>query len=438
MLRLFLLVSVFTVLASAQEVVRPAMRVLRDECIGCHKPGKAKGGVILTTREKMMKGGENGGVVIEGKGADSSLVKVLGKKGDPHMPPKKQLTDAQIASVKAWIDAGAAWDATVFDEPPPVQPVSLSPMPKTYQPVLALTLSPDEKLLAVARANDLVVYDLSKASHPVDQVLHGHTEAIQSVAWSPDGQWLVTGGFRTLKVWDVSTWREVKSLGSALIGNVTALAIAPDNATLFAADGEPGVSGFIHRVAFAEGKWLGTWKAHDDVIYSLRLSADGRLLASGSADKLARAWTTADSKLAGTYEGHTNHVLGVAFNKDASDLATAGADKEVKVWDVKSHEQDITLGDKRIAFTSLVWTADGKALIAFTDKGGGAIYTDLIKHTGGERSESAKVKKLEAVNQMLNCAAATKDGKSIFAGAQDGFVYLWDDAGKNAGKIGPE
>jgi mono/diheme cytochrome c family protein len=34
--------------------IKPALRVLRDECVGCHKPGKAKGGLLLTTHEKMM------------------------------------------------------------------------------------------------------------------------------------------------------------------------------------------------------------------------------------------------------------------------------------------------------------------------------------------------------------------------------------------------
>jgi WD40 repeat protein len=423
---------------NAEDVVRPAMRILRDECIGCHKPGKAKGGFILNTREKMMKGSENGSVVIEGKGAESPMVKLLAKSGDPHMPPRKQLSEAQIKSVAAWINAGAAWDATVFDEPPPVQAVKLGAMPKSYQPVLAITLSPDDKFIALARANEVCIHDLSNPSRALDQVLKGHTEAVQSIAWSPDGQWIVTGGFRSLKVWDVTTWREVKSLSSSLIGNITALAFSPDNATLFASDGEPGVSGFIHRIAFAEGKILNTWKAHDDMIYSLRMSADGKQLASGAADKLARIWSTTDFKLLGTYEGHTNHVLAVAFNKDATQLATAGADKEVKVWDVKSREQDVTLGDKRIAFTALAWTPDGVTLIALNDKGGGSTYRELVKHNGEQRSDTAKEKKLESVSQVLNCATVTKDGKTIFGGAQDGFVYLWSDAGKSAGKIGPQ
>ena len=413
----------------------PAMRILRDECIGCHKPGKAKGGLILNTREKMLKGGDNGASITEGKGADSLLVKVLAKDADPHMPPKKQLLPVAAATFTAWINEGARWDASAFDELPPVNPVALGKMPETYKPVLALSLSPDERLLAVARANDLYIYDVTKPERPLDQHLSGHTETIQSVAWSPDGKWIATGGFRSLKIWDVSTWREIKSLSSSLVGNITALAFAQDNTTLFASDGQPGVSGFIHRVAFQEGKLLGTWKAHEDVIYGLRLSPDGKSLASGAADRLAKLWNVADGKLIAFYEGHTNHILAVAFNKDATQLATASADKEVKVWNVKNREQDVMLGDKKVVYTALAWTPDGAALVTTTDKGGGSIYRELVKHTGDQRSDTAKEKRLESVSQMLYTVAITKDAKTIFAGAHDGNVYVWNDAGKSTGKI---
>ena len=425
-------------LLGADPVPSPAvqsLRLLRDECIGCHKPGKAKGGLILNTREKMLKGGNSGESVIIGKSSASLLYQVLEEDGDPHMPPKKQLAPAELAAVRAWIDSGAKWEPAVFDELPAVKPLALQAMPPSYKPVLALALSPDEKRIAVAQANAVCVYDLTKPERPLDQKLTGHTEAVQSVAWSPDGQWIATGGFRSLKIWDVSTWREVKSLSASLVGNITALAFGTDNTTLFAADGEPGVSGFIHRVSFAEGKLLGTWKAHEDSIYGLRISPDGKTLVSGAADKMAKLWNTADGKLVSFYEGHTSHVLAVAFNKDATQLATASADKEVKVWDVKSREQDVMLGDKKQVYTSLAWTPDGAALVATTDKGSGSIYRDLVKHDGAQRSDTAKERKLETVNAMLYCSAVTKDGKTVFAGSNNGTVHLWNGEGKIVGKI---
>lgn len=412
-----------------------ALRILRDECLGCHKPGKAKGGLLLTTREKALAGGDSGPSLVPFKSRESSIFQLLHKTGDPHMPPKKQLADADVAVIGAWVDRGAPWDARVFDELPNVSPVKLAPMPEAYKPVLALGVSPDEKRLAVAVANTLVIHDLTKADRPVLARLAGHPEAIQSLAWSPDGRLVVSGGFRHVRLWDAVAMKEAAVVGDKMIGNITAVAVAADSRTVFAADGLPGNGGFVHRIDLAGRRIVATWKAHEDVIYSLRLSPRGDRLLSAAADKLAKLWTTADNKLAAFFEGHTNHVLAAVFNADASRIATTGADKEIKVWDVKSHEQIIRLGDKKTVYTGLAWTPDGKALIAVNDKGGGSIYTEFKVHTGGERAESAREQRLASVGEMLYCVAVSADGKTIFAGSDQGAVQVWDAAGKSAGQI---
>jgi WD40 repeat protein len=415
---------------------KAALRVLREECIGCHKPGKAKGGLILNTREKLMVGGDSGASVLIGKGNSSLLVEVLLKDGDPHMPPKKQLSSEAVASVRQWIDEGAKWDATVFDELPTVKPVQLGKLPNNYRPALAIGLSGDQTRLAVARGESVEIHDLSKPDRPVIQSLHGHVEAIQSLAWSIDGQRLATGGFRSFKLWDVANGRETKSLTSSLIGNITGLLFTLDGKQILAADGEAGVSGFIHRIDAITGKILGNWKAHDDVIYGMRLSVDGSLLATGSADKLARIWTVTDGKLNGTYEGHTNHVLGVAFDKDASRLATASADKEVKVWDVKTRGQEVTLGNKKLAFTAVDWSSKAEGLVIITEKGDGSLFGELVRHTGVRYGgDNAKERRLERASQGLYCAVISADGKTIYGGGYNGTVYVWDSTGKITARL---
>jgi WD40 repeat protein len=245
------------------------MRVLRDQCVGCHKPGKAKGGLLLTTHEKMMKGGDNGVPVKPGKAAESLLFQLCLKDGDPHMPPKKDLAAAEIAALKTWIDGGAKWDATIFDEAPKPKPVKLAAMPASYQPVLALVLSPDEKRLAIARANSVVLVDLSKPEHPVLGKLEGHTEPVTSLAWSRDGKWIVSGGFQQLILWDATTLMKVRPLRDSLVGSITAVAFDAAGTSVFAADGETGGAGFIRQFETASGKLLTTWKAHEDNLLSL-------------------------------------------------------------------------------------------------------------------------------------------------------------------------
>lgn len=419
---------------------KAAMRVLRDQCVSCHKPGKAKGGLLLTTHEKMMAGGDNGVPIVPGKGADSLLYQVVLKDGDPHMPPKKQLAEVDIAALKSWIDAGATWDASVFDEPPVAKPIKVAAPPPGYQPVLAVALSPDEKLLAFSRGSTVFLADMTKPERPVAGKLEGgHTEPVQAFAWTPDGKQLITGGHQRIMVWDTITHQQVRTLDGPLLGSITALAVNKAGDTLFAADAEAGGAGFLRKFSLKDGTLAATWKAHEDTIYSLRLSPAGDRLLSGSADKLAKLWDLTTLKLVAAYEGHTNHVLSVAFNKDATQVATAGADREVKVWDAKSKEQDVTLGDKKTVYTALAWTPDGKALAAVTEKGNGSVYTELTKHTGAQRSDTGKERKLTAVNENLTSVAITGDAKSVFAGAFNGKVYIWDAAtGQPKGELDPK
>jgi hypothetical protein len=83
--------------------------VLREHCVRCHNARKAKGGLDLTTRARLLEGGDSGPAVVPGQASKSLLVEmVAGPK--PKMPRQgKPLTRDQVADLRKWIDAGAAW-----------------------------------------------------------------------------------------------------------------------------------------------------------------------------------------------------------------------------------------------------------------------------------------------------------------------------------------
>ncbi len=85
--------------------------IFQSKCVSCHGPAKAKGGLRLDSFATVQKGSEDGLVLKPGQSAQSPLVQrvLLPADTDDHMPPagKPQLTAAEIALLKWWIDAGA-------------------------------------------------------------------------------------------------------------------------------------------------------------------------------------------------------------------------------------------------------------------------------------------------------------------------------------------
>jgi hypothetical protein len=77
--------------------------LLDANCVKCHGPLEQKSGLELDNLEAVIKGGDEGAVVVPGKPEESRLYKYLAPDSDPHMPPKKQLTDAQRELVREWI-----------------------------------------------------------------------------------------------------------------------------------------------------------------------------------------------------------------------------------------------------------------------------------------------------------------------------------------------
>lgn len=412
--------------ATPNAIAENALEVFREECVSCHKTGKTKGGLRLESWEGVKAGGESGPVVLADKPLESPLLAVLAKEGDPHMPPKKQLSAAQISAVRAWFENGTPWDATVMNRPPKTKPVSLKPLPKGVQAVNAIAFSPDGSTLAVARGAGVELRDAKAERFPLKRIILAELDTIASLLWSQDSQTIVTGGFRQIRFWNANDGSAVGALTEGLSGEITALCSHGD--MLWAADSIASRGGFIHRLPWADRRIAQTWKAHDDSVYGLAVSADGAWLVTGGADKLARRWNPLTGALAATYEGHTNHVLCVALDPKSPRIATTGADREIKIWDRDTREQDAVLGEKKQVTSAMHWSPDGARLATVTDRGNGTVFSAIQKHTGEQRSETAKSQKLEKVDAVLQCVCTNADGSRVAAGSADGQIFVWNGA----------
>ena len=166
---------------------REAMHLLHNQCLSCHNGEKHKGGIDMTSREKLFAGGDGGTVVNTNQPAESLMIRALAAEADPHMPPKKQLSTNQIAFFTRWIAAGAPWDEEALANASAPRMVKLESLPASYRPVLAVAISPDGKRLAIGRRSEIFLHDLAATNFALLASVAAHADVVRALAWSSDG-----------------------------------------------------------------------------------------------------------------------------------------------------------------------------------------------------------------------------------------------------------
>jgi len=114
--------------AAAVDFSHQIVPLLKKHCAECHAGDKKKGGFSMNTREALLKGSENGPVLVLGDAGRSHLIEViLSTDKDDQMPPKgERVSAAEITLLKSWIAEGLPWEqGYAFKKPayaPPLKP----------------------------------------------------------------------------------------------------------------------------------------------------------------------------------------------------------------------------------------------------------------------------------------------------------------------------
>ncbi len=110
-----LLILIPAPVMAAVNFITQIQPILSQNCYACHGPDEAAGksGLRLDTREKALKGGDDGKVIVPGDPDASELIKrITHRDPDEIMPPpekKKALPPEQVALIRQWIAEGAEW-----------------------------------------------------------------------------------------------------------------------------------------------------------------------------------------------------------------------------------------------------------------------------------------------------------------------------------------
>jgi WD40 repeat protein len=145
--------------------------------------------------------------------------------------------------------------------------------------------SHDGKMFAAGYTGPLKVWDVATGEPRVNLMHEGH--AVWSIAFSPDGKTLASGGLTSrLRLFAVETWKEIPLLGE-----------------------------------------------HADSVRSVVFSPDGKTLASASEDGTTKLWDVATRKVLNEIKGVQGQGQALAFSPDGKTLATIGKDG-ITLWDL--------------------------------------------------------------------------------------------------------
>ncbi|MEG4859913.1 serine/threonine-protein kinase [Microcoleus sp. K1-B6] len=352
---------------------------------------------------------------------DPKLSRILDKMIESSLSRRYKSVAEVLKDLQPQQSAGAGTGASPLPAPKISVPQRTAVVQNAVPPTVAGTILPVPPMQRVVPTRA-----------PTWRCVHtlvGHSNAVTSVAFSPDGATLASGSEdKTIEMWKLETGKRWYTL-TGHSDWVTCVAFSPDGETL--ASG--GRDKTIQIWDLKKGKWWYALRGHQDRVYAVAFSRDGQVLASGSRDKTVQLWNLNKGKGMSALTGHAGGVEAVAFSPGGEFLASGSRDKTVQLWDWQNGRSICTLAEHGDWVRAIVFAANSPSPSLV--KGG--VAEGLILATGS-RDGTAKLWRVDAqgrgtlLRSMRDnsgdvlCVALSPDGLVLATGSRDGTIYLWD------------
>ena len=291
---------------------------------------------------------------------------------------------------------------------------------RTAGSVDTLAFSPSGRMLALATTSSSGWSDYpielwnAQTGEPL-ATFSGHTWIIGALAFSPDGETLISGGWNDMiKVWSVETGEPRVTL-QGHVDWVSVVAFSPDGSTL--ASGSSNHT--IQLWDMDSQRYKTTLEAYAFHVWGLTFSPDGQLLVSGSSEEVL-IWGAHTGKLHARYQ---NWYGAIAFSPNGETFASGRFGGAIRLWEAHTiHDHAILenraiLDTHRDSFNSVIFSPDGETL-ASAGREGTILLWDV---------STAQFKaNISGHKEPISTLAYSPDGKTLASGSWDDTIRLWD------------
>jgi len=274
--------------------------------------------------------------------------------------------------------------------------------------VMCVAYSPDGRVLA-SGSQDGTVRIWSASERKLIKKLTLTHLPVWSIAFTPDGHYLVTGCNRGVQLWSTRTWQVEKNFP----GHMAAL--SKSGTFLATADSSPffwETAGPVRLYHWDTGQLL--WQ-FDSPGRALAFSADGRLLAvAGKSSGIQLLDATSGTMLR---DWHTKHsVWSLNFSPDSRQLISSGWSTDVSIWPVDGISSPQMIPNAPLHVWSSIFSKDGRVIVTTSSD-------QTVRVYDAETFELKTV--LHGHDSEVWCAAFSPDGQILATGGKDQAVLLW-------------
>jgi WD40 repeat protein len=239
----------------------------------------------------------------------------------------------------------------------------------------------------------------------------GHTDVINSAAFSPDGKLIVTASMdNTARIWDASSGKLLQTLTGHTRG-VESATFSPDGKRIVSVSADNTA-----RIWDASSGQLLYTLTHNSGVNSATFSPDGKTIVTASNDSAALIWDASSGELLKTLSGHADDVICAIFSPDGKSIVTGSRDYTARIWDALSGQLLHTLSVDSSWIYSAIFSSDGKRIA--TANGLAVCIWDVFS--------GQLLKTLSGYTNLVESAKFSPDGKKIVTASDDGTAQIWD------------